>query len=353
MTRKAVITILASLYLVGFAGYGYWAGTLWVATQPGQVEAAANQQGEVLGASTVAPEVLLGSLPVSTETPAATPAPTPTPIPYPVLLPEAKKPVINSRRYVLYHAESGKVLLEKDADVAVPIASTTKLMTSYIIDEIGKLDEKVTVSKEAASLTGSLMGLRAGEVITTEALMYGMLLNSGNDAAHALAEHYGKQLLGNPSASFEQAITRFVEEMNRYATNLNLTRTTYKDPAGLNDDGRSSALDLAKLTTAVNQREDLRKITTTAQITVTGNQPRDRHELRNSNRLVADYFYEGVTSGKTGYTEGAGHCLVTSVSRNGATLIAVVLSTYQESKEASAQENRKLLDWGFASFSFL
>ncbi|CAN5197434.1 hypothetical protein BH11PAT4_BH11PAT4_7330 [soil metagenome] len=342
MTRKTVVTVLLSLYLVGFAGYGYWAGNLWVATRPVAAEAAA-QQGEVLGISTTE-----ASAPTAEPTPEATPTPTP----YPVLLPDVKKPVINARRYVLYHVESGKVLLEKDADLAVPIASTTKLMTAFLVSEIGTLQEKVTVSKEVAGITGSLMGLRSGEVITTEALLYGMMLNSGNDAAHALAEHYGKQLLGNPDALFQQAIDRFVAEMNTYAGKLNLNKTVYKDPAGLNDDGRSSALDLAKLTTAVNQRELLRKITTTAQITVTGNLARDKHDLRNSNRLVADYFYDGVISGKTGYTEGAGHCLVTSVTRNGTTLVGVVLSTYQESKEASAQENRKLLDWGFASFRF-
>jgi D-alanyl-D-alanine carboxypeptidase len=340
MTRKTVITVLLSLYLVGFAGYGYWAGNLWVATRPVAAEAA-SQQGEVLGISTG-----------ETATPEPTPEATSTPALYPVLLADVKKPVINSRRYLLYHVESGKVLLEKDADLAVPIASTTKLMTAFLVSEIGTLPEKVTASKEAASMTGSLMGLRTGEIITTEALLYGLMLNSGNDAAHALAEHYGKQLLGNQNVPFLEAVDRFVAEMNTYAGKLNLSKTLYKDPAGLNDDGKSSALDLAKLSAVTNQRELLRKITTTAQITVTGSLARDKHELRNSNRLVADYFYEGVISGKTGYTEGAGHCLVASVTRNGTTLVAVVLSTYQESKEASALENRKLLDWGFASFRF-
>lgn len=346
MKRRTLLASLAILYVGGFAAYGYWAGSLWIATQPGEARAAEDSKGEVLGASTVsAGEQLLLAAP--TLGPA-----TPTPIPYPVLLPEAKKQVVNARRYILYHAETGKILDGKDAEIVVPVASTTKLMTSYIIDDIGKPDDVVTTSAEAAAKIGSRMGLRAGEQITTEALLYGLMLNSGNDAANALAEHYGRQLLQNPEATHVEAVARFVEEMNTYARKLNLTATSYKDPAGLSDEGMSSALDIAKLSVAVNQREILRKITTTAQITVTGVLARDRHDLRNSNRLVADYFYDGVVSGKTGYTEGAGHCLVSSATRNGTTLVAVALSTYQESKEASAIEVRKLLDWGFASYRF-
>jgi D-alanyl-D-alanine carboxypeptidase len=340
MKRRSLLTLLGSLYIVGIAAFGYWTGSLWISSKPvATVVAETTEGGTVLGAST-------------TET--ATPAPTlvPTPNPYPFLLPEAKRQVINSRRYVLYHSETGKVLLEKDSELAVPVASTTKLVTAYVIDDIGKLDEIIMVSREAASQKGSTMGLRAGEKLTTEALLYGLMLNSGNDAALALAEYYGAKLLGQDDASPEAATTRFVEEMNSYASKLNLTSSNFKDPAGLSDEGRSSALDLAKLSVAVNQRETLRKITTTAQITVTGNTARDRHDLRNSNRLVADYFYEGVISGKTGYTEGAGHCLVSSATRNGSTLVAVVLSTYQQSKDASAQEVKKLLDWGFSSFRF-
>ena len=129
--------------------------------------------------------------------------------------------------------------------------------------------------------------------------------------------------------------------------------THYKDPAGLDDTGHSSALDLAKLMSTLTNDQKIQEVGTTAQTTVTDVQGKIKHELRNSNRLVADYLYDGAEAGKTGFTPAAGHCLVGTAKRNGTTLIAVILSTYSEDKAASAEENRKLLDWGFTNFSFL
>ena len=140
--------------------------------------------------------------------------------------------------------------------------------------------------------------------------------------------------------------------MTDEAVKLGMSSTSYKDPAGLNDQGRSSAYDLAKLTAVVTSDPVIKQITTTAETTIADVSGRITHELKNSNRLVSDYNYDGVIIGKTGFTPEAGHCLVTAVTRNGNTLIAVILSTFSLEPDASAIENRKLLDWGFAALSF-
>jgi len=327
MTRRQLFSLLITTTLVTAGGFLFWATELAVASKP-DVQVAA-----VLGSSTSASAQ-------RTELQ-----------PYPVVT--APEPFINARRYALYHVQSGKVLTEQDSDIAVPIASTTKLMTALVtIENEPNLDAPVTISPEAARQIGSTMELLQGEIITVRELLYGIALVSGNDAALALSEHIGGKLLRDPAASSEQKTSRFVEEMNTRAASLHMLSTQYKDPAGLDDTGRSSALDLAKLTAVTSTFELLRTITSTPTRVSRNIAGTIAHDLRNSNRLVADYFYEGASTGKTGFTPDAGHCLVGSATRNGVTLVAVVLSTYDETKEASAVETRKLLDWGFSSLRF-
>lgn len=327
MKRRSILILLLAVYVAGGAAFGAWASRLWLSSN--SVKAA----GEVLGASTSSD--LSDNL-----------------LSYPTLQDGAKRAAINARQYVLYHVESGKVLVNQEGDKQVPIASTTKLMTSHLVAKLGDLDAIVTVSKTAASTEGSIMGLLSGEQISVHNLLYGLMLVSGNDAAHALAEHYGRKLLGNPNATEAEATERFVQEMNTEAAALSLTNTTYKDPAGLNDEGHSTAVDLAKLTSVVNQQDVLHEITTTPTTTVTSVNGGIKHDLRNSNHLVADGSYQGIVSGKTGFTPAAGHCLVTSARQGNNTLVVVILSTYVETKTASATEAKKLLEWGFANYRF-
>lgn len=274
----------------------------------------------------------------------------PTLIPYPVQRAGTKDPYIRAQHVALYDKGSGKFLYEKDAEATVAIASTTKMMTAWLTVTYGSLDDVITISRDAASLNGSIMGLLSNEKITVRNVLEGALLVSGNDAAHALAQYIGQKLLNNPDASVEAAETRFVAEMNAKAAALEMTNTHYMDPAGLNDDGHSTAHDLAKLAAHVLDNQEIARIVATATTTVTNTAGTLRHDLRNSNRLVADYNYPGILGGKTGFTPSAGHCLITAAKQGDMTLIAVVLNTDYATKEASALEARKLLDWGFASW---
>lgn len=322
MRLLTVLRSIAALTAVAALGTGAWLLHSWSDSQPVAVAAVRGAQ--------------------STSTPQATLDP------YPVLTTKGGERIL-ARRYALYHVESGKMVVGKEYDQPVPIASTTKLMTSYIAQQHSKPDDIVTVSSYASQVIGSRMNIYTNEKLSMESLLYGLLLVSGNDAANAIAEHVGGILLNNPAASSETKIERFVEEMNAVAEEFHMEQTEYKDPAGLDDEGRSSALDLSKIASVVYTDPLLAKIMATAQTTVSDVLGRYRHDLRNSNRHVADYFLAGTMGGKTGYTEGAGHCLITSATRNGVTLTAVVLSTLQESKEASALEARKLLEYGFAN----
>ncbi len=327
MNRAQVVSTLIITTLITVGVFTFWAGELALASKP-----TVQINGSVLGATTnVNGQVALK--------------------PYPKIT--APEPFINARRYLLYHVQSGKVLTEHDGELAVPIASTTKMMTALLtVEQVKNLDEPVTISPNAAGQIGSLMELRQGEIITVRELLYGLMLVSGNDAAEALAEHVGGILLQNPAASPEAKVARFVEEMNARAASLNMLATHYKDPAGLDDTGRSSALDLAKLTSIANEQATIKAIATTPTRLATNVAGSITHDLRNSNRLVADYLYGGASTGKTGFTPDAGHCLIGSATRGDVTLVAVVLSTFVETKEASAVETRKLLDWGFANISF-
>lgn len=325
MKRSRLLTLLSLLTLLAIGLCTGWMGTLYTGSRT-------LHSVRVLGASTTEGDMEQ-----------------PTLLPYP-LKTGTGEPRVNARYFALYNPQSGKLLAEQDAEVAVPIASTTKLMTAYLVVKHGSLDDVLTVSKEAVSFGGSTMGLRRDERITVENVLLGALLISGNDAAHALAEHVGGILLNNPGAPAEEKTARFVAEMNATAERLGMRQTRYRDPAGLDDEGRGSALDLAKLAHQVLPLETIKKMTTTATSTVYDVRGVIRHDLRNSNRLVADYFYAGVLGGKTGFTPGAGHCLVSAAEQNGMQLIAVVLSTYTQTKDASAQESRKLLDWGFANY---
>ena len=324
MKRSSLIFLLTVLYSVSGGAFCLWSGGLWVASRPTSARA-----NEVLGASTSSDSTSL--------------------LPYPVVKSDSKKPLINARQYVLYDTTSGKILVDKDAEKRVPIASTTKLMTSLIVVKMGGLDSLATVSQTAGTVTGSLMGVKPGQQFVVKDLLYGMLLVSGNDAAHTLAETYGRRLLNDPNATAEASTARFVQEMNDEASHLGMTDTHYNSPDGLDDTGYSSALDLAKLTSVDNQQEVIHEITTTATIDVHTADGKTTFSLRNSDHLLTDSNYPGLYSGKTGSTPAAGHCLVVSATQNNETLVAVILSTYLETITASADEAGKLLNWGFAN----
>ena len=353
MHRRTVIGILLSGMLVTSLGFAVWSGQLYLASRAFSAAA----QPEVLGASqsSAAPGTdLLNAL--TTSDPSSTPSATLPALDlkkYPILASTAKLPIINARQYILYHPDSGKVLLEKDSTKPVAIASTTKLMTALLSLKYLKPEDFVTVSANASQQEPSIMGLHRGEQISVKNLLYGLLLVSGNDAAYALGESVGEALLQDSAASSENKVARFVQEMNSQASELKLANFRFQDPAGLNDEGKGTALDLAKLTAYLNRHEPLiKEIATTASIDVTDQKGRFKYQLTNSNRLVAEYQFPGATIGKTGLTSEAGHCLVASAIQSSNPLVAVVLSTYSQDAAASAQEAKKLLEWGYTNYQF-
>ncbi len=259
---------------------------------------------------------------------------------YPKKNPLAGQPNILAGSAILIDSKTKYPLYQKESEKSVPIASITKVMTSIISLENYKLDDVVTVTKDQTDVIGSKVFLKPEEKITVESLLYCLLLNSGNDAAKTLS-------------SFKMPQEEFVGLMNKKAEELGMTNTHYMDPAGLNDQGHSSARDLAILFSYALGNEEFRKVVSTAEKTVTSVDGSESHELKNSNRLTTgEIKLDGIIGGKTGFTPDAGHTLVSSAQRDGNTIVGVVLNTYSSTPQASAEEMKKLLAWGFESYTF-
>jgi D-alanyl-D-alanine carboxypeptidase (penicillin-binding protein 5/6) len=234
--------------------------------------------------------------------------------------------------WLLVDEASGDVLAENDADAARPIASATKLMTAYLVLRRLDLHDEVTAPAYAAVPGESLMGLRAGEVVSVRDLLYGLLMASGNDAAMALA------LRVSGSAP------DFVALMNRTASRLGLGQTNYVDPIGLDGGNVSSARDLASLATRLREDRVFRRIVDTERITVGGGE--DEHRLTNRNTLVLEEpFVSGI---KTGTTLAAGYVLVGSAEQRGIGLVSAVLGAPGEAERDAA--TLELLDYGFSLY---
>jgi len=241
-------------------------------------------------------------------------------------------PQLSSTSYLLIDANSGRVLADKDSGKRLPPASITKLMTSYIISseiERGSIsvDDKVLISIKAWKMGGSKMFIREGTRVAVSDLMRGMIIQSGNDATVALAEHV---------AGSEEA---FVDIMNQQAALLGMVDTQFRNATGWPDpDHYSSARDIALLARAlITEFPESYKLYSERYFSYNGiNQP-NRNKL-----LFRDKSVDGV---KTGHTEEAGYCLVASSDREGMRLISVVMGT--KSDEARASESQKLLAYGF------
>lgn len=247
-------------------------------------------------------------------------------------------PTINAKSYLLMDGEQGDVLAGKDYLQSLPVASTTKMLTAITANKLIPDGEEILISPNADKTIGSTMNIIAGETYSKDALLKGLLIQSANDAAVALAEHYTKES-GNVRA--------FVDEMNKLAKSFGLTDTYFIDPAGLDDRGKSSAMSLARIAQLLLDDSYLESIVSTPKATVSSLGGRII-ELTNSNRLLqvdSGYYLEGTIGVKTGFTPEAGHCLVTAYKNNDKYFIAVVLHTDEFSVTASAKESRKLLVW--------
>lgn len=249
-------------------------------------------------------------------------------------------PKINAESVILLHESSKYPLYAKNADYQVPIASITKIMTAIITLENYKLDDVVEIGSDDTNVIPSVMDLVNGEKITVQNLLYGLLLRSGNDSALALGT--GKVPLDE-----------FMMLMNKKAVELGLEKTKFMDPAGLDDRGHSSAIDVAILFSYALRQPEIVKIISTPEVELASIDGSIIHKLKSSNRLTTgEISLEGVIGGKTGYTLDAGHTLVCGATRDGETLIGVVLKTFSDSPSATAIETNKLLTWGFEAFNF-
>ena len=217
--------------------------------------------------------------------------------------------------YVVMERTSRRVLKESNMDLRLPMASTTKVMTALVALENGNLSDIVTVPECAVGVEGSSIYLKKGEKFTLEELLYGLMLRSGNDAAVAVAVH------------ISGSVDEFVKLMNRKAEALGLNNTSFVNPHGLSaKDHYTSAYDLAVIASAALGNENFKKIVSTKNITVQGNEDRETRYFANKNKIL--YNYEGATGIKTGYTVEAGRCLAASSEKEGMEVVAVALNYY-------------------------
>lgn len=245
-------------------------------------------------------------------------------------------PTLNSRRCVVYDRVSGTMLYGKNEDVKGAMASTTKIMTATVILENANLDDEVIVSSKAAGTGGSRLGLKKGDKITVRNLLYGLMLVSGNDAAVALAEHVGGSVQG------------FAEMMNKKAKELGLTSTSFETPHGLDSSNHyTTAYELAKLADYAMKNELFQKIVGTKSTTIYINgYPK---QLNNTNELLG--ALNGVVGIKTGFTNGAGRCLVTETKRGDMDIIVVVLGA--DTKNDRTKDSIKLIEYTYKNFSMV
>tara|TARA_Y100001936_G_scaffold152621_1_gene148844 strand:+ start:923 stop:2083 length:1161 start_codon:yes stop_codon:yes gene_type:complete len=244
-------------------------------------------------------------------------------------------PSLNATNYILMDSISGRILAEKGADEKIEPASITKIMTGYVAaDQADKgfvnLSDEVLISENCWRKKGSKMFIREGTKVLLSDLIKGMVIQSGNDASCAIAEHV---------ASSEEG---FVQLMNLYAREMGLKNTQFRNESGWPDpEHYSSARDLAILSTnLINKFPDHYSLYKEKYFTFNEIKQRNRNSL-----LWQDDSIDGI---KTGHTESAGYCLVSSGVRNDTRLISVTLRS--SSEKTRLTDNRRLLDYGFRYF---
>lgn len=237
---------------------------------------------------------------------------------------------ISAKAAVLIEASTGTIIWGKCEGERLPMASTTKIMSTILTLESGDLDTEFVVDSEAVKTEGSSMGLREGDIVSKRDLCIGMLLPSGNDAANCAAVRVGGSMEG------------FARMMNAKALKLGMNSTHFVTPSGLHDDDHySTAADMALLTSYALRNPDFREICSSKSMKLQfGDPPFDRW-LTNTNKLLSKY--EGCIGVKTGFTDEAGRCLVSAAEKNGVTLICVTLNAPDD-----WNDHIKLFDYGFS-----
>lgn len=246
--------------------------------------------------------------------------------------PRAVAPSLSAQSAVLIDARYGLVLTEKNADIRLPMASTTKIMTALTALTVAAPETIIKVAPEAVGVEGSSVYLTEGEELTLSDLLCALLLQSANDAAAAIAIGLGGSIAG------------FADLMNAEAAKLGLTDTHFVNPHGLDDDAHyTTARELATVTRAALELPLLRRLVGTIKATIPHGDDAEARLLVNHNRLLRTYA--GAIGVKTGYTKRSGRCLVSAAERDGVTLIAVTLNDPDDWRDHEA-----LLDYGFSCY---
>lgn len=232
-------------------------------------------------------------------------------------------------------ASTGEVLYAKNDKQRAYPASTTKILTALIALEMGKPDELVTVGAEAQpeDPEESRAGLRSGQKLKLFDLVEAALLPSGNDAARTIAVHIARKSAGDPKLDIAQAQRQFAKLMNKRAKKAGATHSNFVNPSGLHDpEHYSTARDLALIAKAAMENERFRQAVQATDYEAmpvnAGRGAAAKLSLTNTNQLLqpgSAYYFKGATGIKTGFTDQAGYCLVSSVGRDGKRIIAVVL----------------------------
>ncbi|HLC87522.1 MAG TPA: D-alanyl-D-alanine carboxypeptidase family protein [Patescibacteria group bacterium] len=242
------------------------------------------------------------------------------------------EPVLTAVAAIAYDPDSDKVLYQKNVHARLAPASTTKIMTAIVSSQHFESGDLLTVP-QGAEVAGSKMGLAVGETLTFRSLLYGMMLNSGNDAAFTIAMNY--------PGGFDA----FVAKMNSKAADLGLKDTHFDNPAGFDSPTHySSAYDLLQISREAVKNAKLGHVFSTKETSVSSIDRTQVHVLRNLNKLLGE---DGVSGIKTGTTEMAGESFVGLAEKNGRTILTVMLNSRDR-----FGETRKLIDWIFSNFTW-
>ena len=258
-------------------------------------------------------------------------------------------PFVTCKAWAVADGKTGLVLRGLNEAEARPMASTTKIMTAWIVFQLAAkepkvLDEIMTMSERADKTTGSTADIRAGEKLPVRDMLFGLLLPSGNDAATALAEHFGRRFAPKDNGKPDDPLPHFVAEMNRRAAALGMKETKYLDPHGLGGN-LTSARDLVQLAHTAMKDETFRKYVATRRHSCEAVGPDGTKRTAvwaNTNQLLDIDGYDGV---KTGTTTAAGACLVASGRRGDDQLLIVVLGA--TSPDARYVDARNLFRWAW------
>ncbi len=240
-------------------------------------------------------------------------------------------PEVSAQAMVLINGTTGSILCEKNAHKPMPMASTTKIMTAVLLLESVELNKTIVVTQEMVTVEGSSMGLLPGDTVSYKALLAGLMLSSGNDAANAIA------------ISLAGSLETFAEWMNEKAVELKMLGTHFVTPSGLDaEEHYSTAYDMAILTAYAMRMPAFFEVVSSKSATVQYGEPPNKRVLYNHNKLLN--LYDGVCGVKTGYTKKSGRCLVSAAKKEDSFLIAVTLNASDDWNDHIA-----LYDYGFSA----